>query len=96
MNHKLTLHAQHERCQQRAVPAFVFELMPFAESARAPHHAETLYFTRKSFQRMREAGVCPKQIKVLQQKRNLRLKVDGGTVITVMYAYECKKRIRQP
>ena len=83
-----------ERCQQRAVPAFVFELMPYAESARARDHAELLYFSRKSYRQMREAGVCPNKIKTLQQKQNLRLVVKEDRVITVMFAYQCKKRIR--
>lgn len=94
MTYELSRHAEQERCQQRAVPAFVFELAPYAESTRARDHAEMLYFTRKSFRRMREAGVCPKQIKTLQQKQNLRLLVSADKVITVMYAHQCKKRIR--
>ena len=94
MNHELSRHAGLERCQQRAVPAFVFELAHFAESARARDHAEMLYFTRKSYRQMREAGVCPQKIKALQQKQNLRLVVKDGLVITVMFAHQCKKRIR--
>lgn len=94
MNYKLSKHASHERAQQRAIPARIYELAAFAEEAKARRHAQCLYFSRRSVQRMRAAGVCPKDIDLVEKKKNLRLIVDGGKVITHMYAYSSKKRIK--
>lgn len=94
MNYKLSKHAEHERGQQRAIPARIYELASFAEEVKAPRHAQCLYFSRRSVQRMRAAGVCQKDIDLVEKKKNLRLIVDGGTVITPMYAHQSKKRIK--
>lgn len=94
MNYKLSKHASHERCQQRAIPARIFELAAFAEEVKAPRHAQCLYFGRRSVQRMRAAGVCQKDIDLVEKNRNLRVIVSGGYVITVFYTYQSKKRIK--
>lgn len=94
MNYKLSKHANHERAQQRAIPARIYELAAFAEEVKAPRHAQCLYFSRRSVQRMRAAGVCQKDIDLVEKKKNLRVIASGGNVITVMYAHQSKKRIK--
>ena len=94
MNYILTKHARDERGQQRAIPARIYELAAFAEEVKAPRHAQCLYFSRRSIRRMRAAGCCQKDIDLVEKKRHLRLIVDGGTVITNMYATHSKKRIK--
>lgn len=91
---KMSRHAKEERCQQRAIPACAFELLAYAETARARKGGEMLFFTRQSYRRMRAAGICPKKIEQLEKKRNLRVVIDHDKVITAMYAYQCNKRIK--
>lgn len=94
MNYKLSKHAAHERGQQRAIPSRIYELAAFAEEVKAPRHAQCLYFSRRSVQRMRAAGVCQKDIDLVEKNRNLRVIVSGGYVITGFYPYQSKKRIK--
>lgn len=94
MNYKLSKHAEHERGQQRAIPARIYELAAFAEEVKAPRHRQCLYFSRRSVQRMRAAGVCQKDIDLVEKKRNLRVIASGGNVITGFYTYQSKKRIK--
>lgn len=91
---KLSKHAKHERCQQRAIPSIIFDLAVFAEEVRASRHAQCLHFSRKSLQRMRAEGVCKKDIIEFEKKKHLRLIVKDNQVITAMYAHEGKKRIQ--
>ena len=94
MNYKLSKHAKHERGQQRAIPARIFELAAFAEEVKAPRHAQCLYFSRRSVKHMRVAGVCQKDIDLVEKKKNLRVIASGGNVITGYYSYQSKKRIK--
>lgn len=94
MTYTLSKHARDERGQQRGIPARIYELASFADEVKAPRHAQCLYFSRQSVLRMRAAGVCQKDIDLVEKKKNLRLIVDGGKVITPMYAHQSKKRIK--
>lgn len=91
---QLSKHAKHERCQQRAVPSIIFDLAVFADEVRASGHAQHLFFSRKSLQRMRAAGVSKKDICLIEKKKHLRLVAKDNQVITAMYAHEGKKRIQ--
>jgi hypothetical protein len=91
---KLSKHVEQERCQQRAVPSIIFDLAVFADEVRASGHAQRLYFSRKSLQRMRAAGVSKKDICLIEKKKHLRLVAKDNQVITAMYAHEGKKRIQ--
>ena len=91
---KLSKHAKHERCQQRAIPSIIFDLAVFADEVRASGHCQRLHFSRKSLQRMRAAGVPKKDICMIEKKKHLRLVAKDNQVITAMYAYEGKKRIQ--
>ena len=91
---KLSKHAETERCQQRAVPPIFFDLAVYADEVRASGHAQRMHFSRKSLQRMRAEGVCKKDICLIEKKKHLRLIAKDDQVITVMYAHQCKKRIK--
>jgi hypothetical protein len=95
MTYQLTKHAE-ERVQQRAIPVVILNLaIEFAEEMTAADHAKCLYFSQRSCRRMRAAGVCRKAIELIEKKKNLRIIVAGGTVITAMYAHQNNRRIRR-
>ncbi len=95
MTYQLTKHAE-ERVQQRAIPATILDLaIDFAEEIAAADHAKCLYFSQRSYRRMRAAGVCRKVIELIEKKKNLRIIVAGNTVITAMYAHSNNRRIRR-
>jgi hypothetical protein len=95
MKYQLTKHAA-ERVQQRAIPATILDLaIDFAEETAAAADAKCLYFSQRSCRRMRAAGVCLKAIEMIEKKKNLRIIVAGGTVITAMYAHQNNRRIRR-
>ena len=91
---KLSKHAKHERCQQRAIPSIIFDLAVYAEEVRASDHAQRLHFSRESLKLMRAEGVSKKDICMIEKKKHLRLVAKEGRVITAMYAYQGKKRIQ--
>ncbi len=95
MTYELSKHAQ-ERCQQRAVPQEIVDLaVRFAEVAQAPRRAQCLFFTRRSYRRMEAAGICRKDIQMIEKKKNLRIIVSDDCVITAMYAHQSNKRIKR-
>lgn len=94
-NHfELTRHAE-QRNQQRGISHTIYRLLPFAEETTASGHARCYFFSKKSIQRMRAAGVSKPDICRIESKKNLRFIVGDGRVITSMFANQNNKRVRR-
>ncbi len=92
---KFTAHVANERNQQRGVSKEVYSLLPYAEEEAAADHARCYFFSQRSIQLMRTAGVCKKDICLAESKKNLRIIVRDGCVITAMYANRRHKRVKR-
>jgi hypothetical protein len=92
---KFTAHVSDERNQQRGVQKKVYSLLQYAEEGPASNHARCYFFSRRSIELMRAAGVCKKDICLAESKKALRIIVRDGWVITAMYANRQHKRVKR-
>jgi hypothetical protein len=92
----ITNHCRNERMQQRGIPQSMIDLVTlYGECHRRPGHPVSLYLSKKSLKKMREAGV-EKQVIIEAEKRpNMRFIVDEvtGTLITIIHADKNKQRV---
>lgn len=92
----ITKHCRNERMQQRGIPQSMIDLVTlYGECHRRPGHPVSLYLSKKSLKKMREAGV-EKQVIIEAEKRpNMRFIVDEvtGTLITIIHADKNKQRV---
>lgn len=82
--------------QQRGIPQSMIDLVGlYGECHRRPGHPMSLYLSKKSIKKMREAGVSKQVIIEAEKRPNLRFLVDEvtGTLITVIHADKNKQRV---
>jgi hypothetical protein len=92
----ITKHCRNERMQQRGIPQSMIDLVTlYGECHRRPGHPVSLYLSKKSLKKMREAGVEKQAIIEAEKRPNMRLIVDEvtGTLITIIHADKNKQRV---
>ena len=92
----ITKHCSKERIQQRGIPHRLIEMISiYGEVHRRPGHPVSLYFSKKSVQKMKNDGVDKKVIIEALERTSMRFIVDedSGTLITVIHADKNKQRV---
>lgn len=92
----VTKHCRNERMQQRGIPQSMINLVTlYGECHRRPGHPLSLYLSKKSLKKMREAGVEKQTIIEAEKRPNMRFIVDEvtGTLITIIHADKSKQRV---
>jgi hypothetical protein len=92
----ITKHCRNERMQQRGIPQSMIDLVTlYGECHRRPGHPVSLYLSKKSLKKMREAGVEKQAIIEAEKRPNMRFIVDEvtGTLITIIHADKNKQRV---
>jgi hypothetical protein len=96
---QISKHCQHERIQQRGVPMKLIELVSiYGECHRRigrGRHPSSLYFSKKSFEKMRRDGVDKQLMIEAESRPNLRFLFDevSGSLITVVHVDKNKQRV---
>ena len=94
--HYVSKHCREERMQQRGIPQSMIDLVTqYGDCHRRPGHPMSLYLSKRSYRKMREAGVAKQLIIEAEKRPNLRLLVDEptGAVITAIHADKNKQRV---
>jgi hypothetical protein len=94
--HNITKHCSRERIQQRGIPHRLIEMISiYGEVHRRPNHTLSLYFSKKSIQKMKNDGVDKKVIIEAQERTSMRFIVDeeSATLITIIHADKNKQRV---
>lgn len=85
----LTLHAQ-QRCQQRAIPEVVIDLLFEYGKACNTRGGEIYHFTTSIIERLRKSGAA-RVARIIEDYRRCYLVCCGGQIVTVGHRY---KRLR--
>ena len=92
----ISKHCRNERMQQRGVSQSMIDAISrYGECHRRTGHPMSLYLSKKSIRKMRDAGVAKQLIIEAEKRPNLRLLVNEATgmLITLIHADKNKQRV---